>query len=73
MNSSTQKREASASKDLHSGVEIVFENLRFNARKSLRLLNGEKNIFVFKNIPTRVDGAKEWRHGQMELDEFSTA
>ena len=59
MNSSTQKREASASKDLHSGVEIVFENLRFNARKSLRLLNGEKNIFVFKNIQIRVDGAKE--------------
>jgi len=27
----------------------------------------------FQNIQIRVDGAKEWRHGQMELDEFSTA
>ena len=42
-----------------STLEIVFENLRFNARKPLRLLNGEKNIFVFKNIQIRVDGAKE--------------
>ena len=49
MNSSTQKREASALKDLHSGVEIVFENLRFNARKTLRLLNGE-NTSSFSKI-----------------------
>ena len=45
MNSSTQKREARALKDLRSGVEIVFETPRFYARKPLRLLNGEKTSF----------------------------
>ena len=49
MNSPTQKREVNALKELHSRVEIVFENLRFNARKTLRLLNGE-NTSSFSKI-----------------------
>lgn len=71
MNSSTQKREASALKDLHSGVEIVFENLRFNARKSLRLLNGEKTS-SFSKISRHVWTERKSGDGQMELDEFWT-
>ena len=63
MNSSTQRREASASKDLHSPW----------CQTTAPFFKRRQNIFVFKNIPTRVDGAKEWRHGQMELDEFLTA
>ena len=42
MKSPTQKREVNALKELPSRVEIVFQNLRFHARKPFRLLNGEK-------------------------------
>ena len=62
MNSSAQRREASASKDLHSPW----------CPTTAPFFKRRKNIFVFKNIQIRMDGAKEWRHGQMELDEFLT-
>ena len=49
-----------------------FRKPALSCPKTVPFIKRRKNIFVFKNIPTRVDGAKEWRHGQMELDEFLT-
>ena len=40
--------------------------------KTVPFIKRRKSIFVFKNIQIRVDGVKEWRHGQMELNEFLT-
>ena len=60
MNSPTQKREVNALKELHFGVEIVFQNLRFHARKPFRLLNGEKTS-SFSKISRYV--WTEWKSG----------
>ena len=41
-----------------------FRKPALSCPKTVPFIKRRKNIFVFKNIPTRVDGAKEWRQNE---------